>query len=93
MQSWLSMTPEGVKGLEWDTVLEYRSPNSQAKWDYLSPLIGSPARKLFSWDFDGLMEYVTCQGVTDEVFPLTDLDQQVTHELTARDYEFLPSVI
>ena len=72
---------------------QIRSPYSSQKWEYLSPLGGSPAKRLFSWAFEGQLEYVGCPGVTDEVFPLTDLDQQVTHDLTAKDYEFLPSVI
>jgi len=93
VNSWPDMTPECARGLEWDTVLEYRSPYSRNKWEYLSPLGGSPARRLFSWAFEGQLEYVSCPGVPDEVFPLTDLDHEVRHDLTCKDYEFLPSVI
>ena len=93
--SWPDITPECARALEWDTVLEYRSPYSKNKWEFVSPLGGSPAKRLFSWAFEGQLEleYVGCPGVIDEVFALTDLDQQVTHELTAKDFEFLPSVI
>ena len=92
-QSWPDLTPECARGLEWDTVLDYRTPLSRDKWEYLSPLRGSPAKRLFSWAFEGQLEFVSFPGLEDEVFPLKDLDQNVTHELTVNEYEFLPSVI
>ena len=79
--------------MEWDTVLDYRTPSSRDKWEYLSPIRGSPARRLFSWTFEGQLEFVSYPGLEDEVFPLKDLDQNVTHELTVKEYDFLPNVV
>ena len=50
--SWLDATPECARGLEWDNVFDFRSPNTQLKWEAVTPLTGSPARRLFSWTFD-----------------------------------------
>ena len=71
------------------------SPYSSKKWECMSPLGGSPAKRLFSWAFDEQLEieYVGRPGVVEEVFPLTDLDHEVTHDLSIKDYEFLPSII
>ena len=47
--SWPDLTPECAQGLEWDTVLDYRTPDTRQRWENVSPLRGSPAIRLFSW--------------------------------------------
>ena len=74
-------------------MVEYRSPHCKELWEHSSPLRGSPAQRLFSWAFEGQLEYLSYPGLSDEVFPLKDLDHNVTHDLSVKDYEFLPNVI
>ena len=90
--SWPDLTPECAQGLEWDTVLDYRTPHTRQRWENLSPLRGSPAIRLFSWAFEGQLS-LSSYPVVDDVFPLTDLDNNVTHDLTVKEYDFLPSTI
>ena len=84
--SWLDVTPECARGLEWDDVFDFRSPNTQVKWEAVTPLTGSPARRLFSWNFDD--DELTM--IETDVFPLKDLDSGVSHRLTAKEYDYLP---
>ena len=90
--SWPDLTPECAQGLEWDTVLDYRTPDTRQRWENVSPLRGSPAIRLFSWSFEGQL-LLSGYPVVDDVFPLKDLDNNVTHDLTVEEYDFLPSTI
>ena len=90
--SWPNQTPECARGLQWDTVLDYRTPGMRDRWDNVSPLRGSPARRLFSWAFEGQLD-VSLPVVENDVFPLKDLDNDVIHDLTAKEYEFLPPTL
>merc|ERR550519_652245 len=47
-QSWPDYTPETARDLVWSSPIDPRSPESMKKWE-VSPLRGSPARRLFSW--------------------------------------------
>ena len=90
--SWPDLTPECARGLEWDPVLDYRTPDTRERWENVSPLRGSPAKRLFSWAFEGQL-LLPSYPVVDDVFPLTDLDNDVTHDLTVKEYNFLPSTL
>eukprot|EP00092_Neocalanus_flemingeri_P036282 GFUD01039504.1.p1 GENE.GFUD01039504.1~~GFUD01039504.1.p1 ORF type:complete len:185 (-),score=42.26 GFUD01039504.1:58-612(-) len=95
--SWQNLTPDCARGLEWDSVIDYRSPRTRHRWDNVSPLRGSPANRLFCWafTFEEQLETVDLQDgeVDHDVFPLTDLDRDVTHDLTIKDYEYLPPTL
>ena len=72
-------------------MLDFRTPCTRTKWDTVSPLKGSPARRLFSWTFEGQLWVSGVPVIEDDVFPLKDLDNDVIYEITAKEYDFLPS--
>jgi len=92
------------EGVDWLTPVTRRCLE-----DVDSPLAGSPAQRLFSWGWDSLLadidvslfediggEWEWVEGdeeVFEEVIPLRDLDNDVTHELVLKDWENVPAVI
>jgi len=99
--SWCVNTPECCKDLEWSPRLDYRSPRTQQRWEFNSPLRGSPAKRLFSWGWEGEFDlpWIEDEPMDDSAFatenfiPFTDLDSRITHLLHVRDYESLPPTI
>ena len=71
----------------------YSAPATKIRWDTVSPLKGSLARRLFSWTFEGQLGVSGVPVVEDYVFPLKDLENDVIHEITAKEYDFLPSTM
>jgi len=65
-----------------------------------SPLRGTPAKRVFSWGWEGEFELDswTEDEIDGEVFdtstiPFTDLDAKVTHNLHLEDFNNLPPTI
>jgi len=104
--SWGACTPECCRDLEWSPHIDYRTPRSRKIWEFNSPLQGTPAKRVFSWSWEG--EF-TCEnwmvddfydeafegGILkkEDFFPLTDLNSRVTHMLHVKDYDSLPSTL
>ena len=47
-------------------MLDFRTPCTRTKWDTVSPLKGSPARRLFSWTIDGQLGVSSVPVVDDD---------------------------
>ncbi|XP_023327843.1 uncharacterized protein LOC111700978 isoform X1 [Eurytemora carolleeae] len=96
--SWSANTPECARDLEWCNYVDCNTPRSRARWEFKSPLKGSPAKRLFSWGWEGEFNESLDVDSDSEVFeegyiPLTDLNSRVTHMLHIRDFESLPSTL
>jgi len=104
--SWGACTPECSKDLEWSPHVNYVTPRSRRHWEFDSPLRGTPAKRVFSWGWDG--EFSESNWIEDDIideafegsgsdeknfFPLKDLDSRVTHMLHYKDYDSLPSFL
>ncbi|XP_023327844.1 uncharacterized protein LOC111700978 isoform X2 [Eurytemora carolleeae] len=80
--SWSANTPECARDLEWCNYVDCNTPRSRARWEFKSPLKGSPAK-----------EYINDKVFEEGYIPLTDLNSRVTHMLHIRDFESLPSTL
>eukprot|EP00088_Acartia_fossae_P059485 TRINITY_DN7067_c1_g1_i10.p1 TRINITY_DN7067_c1_g1~~TRINITY_DN7067_c1_g1_i10.p1 ORF type:complete len:117 (-),score=15.75 TRINITY_DN7067_c1_g1_i10:560-910(-) len=93
--SWCVSTPECAKGLEWSpSIMDQRTPRTDQYWQP-SPLRGTPARRLFSWSWDGEFSQENKEVVDtlEAKVPLTDLNSRTTYMLDIDDYERLPPVL
>jgi len=57
MDSWDVQTPTEATNLEWDDHVDFTTPFSRFLWTPATPLVGSPAMRLFSWAFEDLEEF------------------------------------